>query len=58
MCVCVCIYIYIHTYFLEREREREMVDFGKSDKMIKISGKMNKPNTYSRFSRNISKFIH
>ena len=40
------IYIYIYIYiYIEREREREweMVDFAKSDKMIKISGKMNKP---------------
>ena len=27
-----------------------MVDFGKSDKMIKISGKLDKPNTYNVFS--------
>ena len=35
----------------------EMVDFGKSDKMIKISGKVDKPNTYNGFSRDISFFI-
>ena len=28
-----------------------MVDFGKSDKMIKISGKVDKPNTDNRFSK-------
>ena len=27
----------------KREREREMVEFGKSDKMRKISRKVNKP---------------
>ena len=32
------IYIYIYIY-------GEMVDFGKADKMIKISGKGDKPNT-------------
>ena len=26
-----------------------MVDFGKSDKMIEISGKVDKPNTYNGF---------
>ena len=34
-----------------------MVDFGKSDKMIKIRGKVDKPNTYTGFISNIS-FIH
>ena len=34
-----------------------MVDFGKSYKTIKISGKVDKPNTYNRFSSNISFFI-
>ena len=34
-----------------------MVDFGKSDKMIKISGKVDKPNTYNGFSSDISFFI-
>ena len=38
-------------------REREMIDFGKSDKMIKISGKVDKPNTYNRFSNDILFFI-
>ena len=33
-----------------------MVDFGKSDKMIKISGKLDKPNTYNGFSCDISFF--
>ena len=32
------IYIYIYRE-RERESEREMVDFGKSDEMMKISGK-------------------
>ena len=27
-----------------------MVGFGESDKMIKISGKVDKPNTYNEFS--------
>ena len=35
-----------------------MVDFGKSDKMIKISGKEDKSNTYHVFISNISFFIH
>ena len=34
-----------------------MVDFGKSDKMIKISGKVYKLNTYNGFSSNILFFI-
>ena len=34
-----------------------MIYFGKSDKMIKISGKVDKPNTYNGFSSNISLFI-
>ena len=34
-----------------------MVDFEKSDKMIKISGNVDKPNTYNVFSGNISFFI-
>ena len=34
-----------------------MVNFGKSDKMIKISGKVNKSNTYNGLSSNISFFI-
>ena len=39
------LYIYIYIYIereREREREREMVDFVKSDKMIKITGKVDK----------------
>ena len=36
----------------------EMVDFAESDKMIKISGKVDKSNTYNRFSGYISFFIH
>ena len=35
-----------------------MVDFGESDKVIKIKGKVVKSNTYSGFSRNISFFIN
>ena len=42
------IYIYIYN---------EMEDFGESDKMIKIIGKMDKSDTYKRFSSNISFFI-
>ena len=34
-----------------------MVDFGESDKTIKISGKVDKPNTYNKFNSNISFFI-
>ena len=34
-----------------------MVDFGKSDKMIKFSGIVDKPNTYNGFGSNISFFI-
>ena len=36
----------------------EMVDFGEFDKMIKISRKMDKSDSYNRFSSNISFFIH
>ena len=35
-----------------------MVDFGKSDKMIKINGKGDKTNIYNGFSSNISFFIN
>ena len=35
-----------------------MVDIGESYKMIRISGKVNKSNTYNRFCSNISFFIH
>ena len=35
-----------------------MVNFGESDKMRKISGKVDKSNTYNGFSGNISFFIH
>ena len=35
-----------------------MVDFGESDKMIKIGGKVIKSNTYHGFTGNISFFIH
>ena len=40
------IYIYIYIY-RERERERELVTFCESDKMIKISGKVDKSKSYS-----------
>ena len=33
MCVCVCVCV-------------EMIDYGESDKMIKMSGKIDKSNTY------------
>ena len=33
-----------------------MIDFGKSDQMIKVSGKVDKPNTYDGFRSNISFF--
>ena len=36
----------------------EMVDFGESDKMIKISGKVDKSNTYNGFNGNISFFVN
>ena len=50
---------YTQTYYLSLSVYiyGEMVDFGKSDEMIKISGKMNKSNTYKEFSCNISFFI-
>ena len=35
-----------------------MVDFDESDKIIKISGKVDKSNTYNGFSNNILFFIH
>ena len=35
-----------------------MVDLGKSENMIKISGKVDKSKTYSGFNGNISFFIH
>ena len=34
-----------------------MVDFGESEKMIRISGKMNNSNTYNGFSCNNSFFF-
>ena len=34
-----------------------MVDFGESDKMVKISGKVNKSNAYNGFAGNISLFF-
>ena len=39
--ICICIY-------------GEMVDFGESNKIIKISGKMDKSNTYNSFRSYIS----
>ena len=44
------VYIYIYIY-------SEMVDFGESDNMIKISGKMDKSDNYKGFSSDISFFI-
>ena len=56
------IYIYIYIYIkrerereIDRERERErereeMANFGKSDEMMKFSGKTAKPNTNNGFS--------
>ena len=35
-----------------------MVDFGESDREIKISGKVDKSSTYNGFISNISFFIH
>ena len=35
-----------------------MVDFGESDKVIKVSGKVDKSKTSNGFSGNISFFIH
>ena len=52
VCVCVCVYIYIYTHI-----HGEMVDFGETDKMIKISGKMDKSDSYKEFSIDISFFI-
>ena len=51
------IYIYIYIY-IYREREREMVDFSTSDKMIKISRKVDKPNTNDGFPSFSLKLIH
>ena len=34
-----------------------MVDFGKSDQMTKVSGTVDKPNTYNGFRSDISFFI-
>ena len=36
----------------------EIADFGESAKMIKISEKVDKSNTYNEFSGNISFFIN
>ena len=44
-------YIYIYIYI-----DREMVYYGESDKMIKISRKLDKSNTYNGFTGNISFF--
>ena len=43
MCLCVCMCVCV-----------EMVDLGESEEMIKISGKVDKSNTYNGFSSNIS----
>ena len=43
-------HIYIYIYILLGE----MVDFGKSDKIRKISGKVDKPNIDKEFSNEIS----
>ena len=51
MYVYMHIYIYIYIYIYG-----EMECFGESDKMIKLSRKIDKPNTYKRFSGNISFF--
>ena len=51
MGVKIYIYIYIYIYI-------EMVDFGTSDKMIKVSEKVDKSNTYNGFSVNSSFFIN
>ena len=49
----LCIYIYIYIYVCV-----EMVDCGEYDKKIKISGKMDKSDTYKGFcSSDISFFI-
>ena len=39
-------------------KQREMVDFGKSDRMRKISGRVDKPNTDNGFSNDISLYAH
>ena len=52
------IYIYISLLYIYIYIYGEMVYFGESDKMIKISGKVNKLNPYKGFSRNISFFIN
>ena len=44
MCVCVCVCVCV-------------VDFGESDKMIKINGKVDKSNIYNGFSSKNSFFI-
>ena len=43
--------------FLQQYIYGEMVDFGESDKMVKISGKVDKLNVYNGFSSNILLFI-
>ena len=35
-----------------------MIDFGKSDKIIRVSGKVDKSNIYNKFSGYISFFIN
>ena len=51
--VCMYIYIYIYIYIYVG-----MVDFGESNEMIKISGKVDKLNTYNGFSDKISLFVN
>ena len=60
MCVCVCVstcecVCIVCVCVCARE---EMVDFGEPEKMIKMSGKVNKRYTYNGFSGNISFIIH
>ena len=48
--VSLSLYIYIYIY-------GEMVDLGEFDKIMKISGKVDKSNTYNEFSSNFSSFF-
>ena len=54
VCVCVCVYIYIYIYIYIYSK---MVDYGESDKMMKIIGKVDKSDSYEGFSCKISFFI-
>ena len=51
------IYIYIERGADRGDREREIVDFVKSNKKRKISGKTNKPNCDNGFSNDISSLL-